>query len=96
MRMKIAGVWLTLVQVYAPLGDRDKDTKEQFYTSLQEVVDRAPQGDKVVVMGDLNDRVGNNVARWEGVIGKQGEDVENDSGRRLLSFSAENDEDKGE
>ena len=52
-----------LVQVYAPLGDRDKDTKEQFYTSLQKVVDRAPRGDKVVVMGDLNARVGNNVAR---------------------------------
>ena len=29
------------------------------------------------------------MARWEDVIGKQGEDVENDSGR-LLSFSAEN------
>ena len=91
VRMKIVGVWLTLVQVYAPLGDRDKDTKEQFYTSLQKVVDRAPRGDKVVVMGDLIARVGNNVTRWEGVIGKQGEDVENDSGRRLLSFSAEND-----
>ena len=38
-------------------------------------MDRAPQGDKVVVMGDLNARVGNNVVRWEGVIGKQGEDV---------------------
>ena len=32
-------------------------------TSLQEVMDRAPQGDKVVVMGDLNARVGNNVVR---------------------------------
>ena len=42
VRMKIAGVWLMLVQVYAPTDDRDKDTKEQFYTSLQEVVDRAP------------------------------------------------------
>ena len=43
-----------------------------------------------MVMGDLIARVGNNVVRCEGVIGKQGEDVENDSGRRLLSFSAEN------
>ena len=59
-------------------------------TRTQEVVNRAPRGDKVVVMGNPNARVGNNVARWEGVIGKQGEDVENDSGRRLLSFSAEN------
>ena len=77
--------------MYAPTDDRDKDTKEQFYALLQEVVDRAPRGDKVVEMGDLNAGVGNNVVRWEGVIGKQGEDVENDSGRRLLSFSAEND-----
>ena len=27
---------------------------------------------------------------WKGVIGVHGEDVENDSGRRLFSFSAEN------
>ena len=27
---------------------------------------------------------------WKGVIGEHGEDVENDSGRRLLGFSAEN------
>ena len=90
VRMKIAGVWMTVVQVYAPTDDRDNNTKEQFYASLQEVVDKAPRGDKVVVMGDLNASVGNNVARWEGVIGKQGEDVENDSGILLLSFSAEN------
>ena len=42
VRMKIAGVWLTLVHVYTPTDDRDKVTKEQFYTSLQAVVDRAP------------------------------------------------------
>ena len=49
--------------MYTPIDDRDKDTKEQFYTSLQEVMDRAPRGDKVVVMGNLNARVGNNVMR---------------------------------
>ena len=41
-------------------------------------------------MDDLNARAGNIVARWEGVIGKQGGAVENDSGRRLLRFSAVN------
>ena len=40
-------------------------------------------------MCDLNARVCNNVTRWEGVIRKQDEAVENDSGR-LLSLSAEN------
>ena len=90
VRMKIAGVWLTLVQVYAPRDDKNNDIKDEFYTVLQEVVDKAPRGDKVVVMGDFNARVSNNVARWEVVIEKQVEAVANDSGRRLLSFSAEN------
>ena len=39
------------------------------------MVDRAPRGDKVVVLGDFNARVGNDVEEWNGVIGKQGEGV---------------------
>ena len=35
VRMKIAAVWLMLVQLYTPTDDRDNDTKEQFYASLQ-------------------------------------------------------------
>ena len=42
-------------------------------------------------MGDFNARVGNNVGRWSDVKGKHGEEVENDSGRRLLNFCGEND-----
>ena len=41
-------------------------------------------------MGDLNARVGNNVLRWSDAMGKHGEEVENDSGRRLLRFCVEN------
>ena len=65
LRMKIAGVWLTLVQVHAPTDDRDNDIKDDFFSVLQEVLDKAPRGDKVVIMGDLNARFGNNVTRWK-------------------------------
>ena len=41
-------------------------------------------------MGDFNAREGNKAVMWKAVIGKHGEEVENDSGRRLLSFSSEN------
>ena len=50
----------------------------------------ALRGDKVV-MRDMNARVGNKVSSWYEVMGKHGEEVENDSGRRLLSFCTEND-----
>ena len=48
------------------MNNRDNDTKEVFYTALQEVVDNAPRGDKVVVMGDHKARMGNHMVRWEG------------------------------
>ena len=77
--------------MYAPTDDKDNDTTEEFYTWLQEVIARTQRGDKLVVMGDFNVRVGNNVLRWSDVMGKHGEDVENDSGKRLLSFCVQND-----
>ena len=90
IRLRVAGVWMTLVQVYAPTDDRDSDTKDGFYAQLQEVVERAPREDKVVVLADFNARVGNDVEEWNGVIGKHGEETRNESGTRLLRFSAEN------
>ena len=38
IRLRVAGVWMTLVQVYAPTDDRDSETKDGFYSQLQEVV----------------------------------------------------------
>ena len=90
VRLKIERVGITLVQVYAPTDDKANDTKEEFYAALQEVIARAQRGDKVVVMGDLNARVRNNVLRWSDAMGKHDEEVENDSGRRLLRFCVEN------
>ena len=31
IRLRVAGVWMTLVQVYAPTDDRDNETKDGFY-----------------------------------------------------------------
>ena len=62
-----------------------------FYAEVQEVINRVPRGDRVIVMGDFNAKVGKNVEVWKGVIGGHVEEVENDSGRRLLDFSDDND-----
>lgn len=51
IRLRVAGVWMTLVQVYAPTDDRDSETKDAFYAQLQEVVDKAPRGDKEIMQG---------------------------------------------
>ena len=61
-----------------------------FYEQLQATLREVHRQDKLIVMGDLNARVGRNVEVWGGVIGRQGEVVENGNGKRLLQFCAEN------
>ena len=40
VRLNVAGVWLTLVQVYSPTDDTDSVAKDEFYAEVQEVMNR--------------------------------------------------------
>ena len=62
--------------------------KDSFYHSLEEFVTRVPKGDQLVLMGDLNARVGRDEKSWRGGIGRQGEETLNRNGRRLLDVCA--------
>ena len=53
VRLNVAGVWLTLVQVYAPTDDTDSVAKDEFYAEVQEVMNRVPRGDRINVMATL-------------------------------------------
>ena len=90
IRLRIKGVWVSVVQVYAPTEDSKEEVKEGFYEQLQTTLREVHRQDKLIVLGDLNARVGRNVGVWGDVIGKQGEVVENGNGKRLLQLCAEN------
>ena len=47
------------------------------------------QGDLLILMGDMNARVGDDTGIWGEVLGRHGEEVCNEIGRRLLQFSSE-------
>ena len=49
---------LTLVHVYAPTEDADDQTKDDFYTRLQDVLDNRNMHDMLIVTGDMNAKVG--------------------------------------
>ena len=89
IRLKIEGVWVSVVQVYAPTEDCSVSIKDEFFLRLQETVGKVACGDVLIVMGDLNARVGGDTSIWGEVIGKHGEEVCNENGRRLLQFSSE-------
>ena len=89
IRLKIEGVWVSVVQVYAPTEDCSDASKDEFFLRLQETVGRVVSGDLLVVMGDMNARVGDDTSIWGEVLGRYGEEVCNENGRRLLQFCNE-------
>ena len=79
-------VKLAIIHVYAPTNDVDKQTKEEFYGKLQEVAEQVHKHDMLIIIGDMNVKVGNLVNRLGRVIGRHGLGMVNDNGERLKEF----------
>ena len=84
------GNYATIVSAYAPTLDANEDVKDKFYDDLQTITQNVPTNDKLIILGDLNARVGMDHEIWPGVLGKHGMGRMNHNGLRLLSFCAEN------
>uniref|UniRef100_A0A146KQ35 RNA-directed DNA polymerase from mobile element jockey n=1 Tax=Lygus hesperus TaxID=30085 RepID=A0A146KQ35_LYGHE len=78
-----------LFVVYAPNEDETAEIKDMFYDQLQRSLDDAPDAN-IMLMGDLNGRVGQNDVSYREVIGKHGEPTRNNNGKRLLQFCQAN------
>ena len=81
----------TIIQCYSPTEDADDEDKDEFYTQLQGVLLAVPKHDILLVMGDLNAKVGSDNIGFEHCIGKHGLGTRNDNGERFLDFCMEND-----
>ena len=77
---------LDVILVYAPTNEAEEDTKEQFYARLSAVLDQRPRRNMVIVMGDLNAKVGDDNEGYETVMGKEGLGDMNDNGERFADF----------
>ena len=84
-------VKLTLIHAYAPTNDADEETKDHFYEKLQVIVEKTQKHDILVITGDLNAKVGNDVEGYERVMGKHGIGTRNENGEKLCDFCAMND-----
>lgn len=82
-------VKVSVIVVYAPNEPLDSITNnesDEFYLELQQVIDRIPKRNMLILLGDFNAQVGTNRERWYPCIGNQGIGKENGNGNRLLRF----------
>ncbi|KAK3514567.1 hypothetical protein QTP70_021623, partial [Hemibagrus guttatus] len=75
---------ITVVLAYGPNSSVEYPT---FLETLRGVLEGAPTGDSIVLLGDFNTHVGNDSDTWRGVIGRNGPPELNSSGV-LLDFCA--------
>ncbi|KAK3565106.1 hypothetical protein QTP86_033155, partial [Hemibagrus guttatus] len=80
LRLRAGDRCLTVVLAYGPNGSVEYPT---FLETLRGVLEGAPTGDSIVLLGDFNDS-----DTWRGVIGRNGPPDLNSSGVLLLDFCA--------
>jgi len=67
-----------------------EEEKDKFYDDLQKVYDRVPKHDIVMILGDLNAKIGKEKA-YERVTGKYTlHDASNENGEMVCNFATEN------
>ena len=81
---------LTVVQAYAPINDAMDRQKNESYNQLQDIISDCNRNHVIVVMGDLNAKVGNNNTNRREVMRKFRIGIMNDSEERLCDFCSAN------
>ena len=89
VRMKIERENWVFISAYGPGSEKSEEEIEEFWNELSECVGSFGRNESVLVLGDLNARVGNEVI--EGIVGRHGVPGRNESGERLLEMCAKQD-----
>ena len=81
---------LTIIQCYSPTNEAADEDKDRWYDQLQQVVSKVPQHDMLLIIGDMNAKVGDDNTNYERAMGTHGCGDMNDNGGRLADFCMTN------
>lgn len=88
-----SNVAVSVVCAYAPTARASPGIKSGFLGDLQDTLDKIPQNDVLVLLGDFNAGVGAlklGEEELQGVVGKHGLDERNEAGEEFMQFCALN------
>ena len=87
MRLPLKNKWyVTLFNVYTPTLQTEPAEKDKFYSELRSCLQSTPAGNKVIILGDFNASVGQDVDSWKWVLGRHGIGNCNDNRHLLLEL----------
>ncbi|KAL4717965.1 hypothetical protein ACJJTC_013004 [Scirpophaga incertulas] len=82
---------ISVIQCYAPTNAASSETKNDFYSLLTATLKNIRKQDIVIVMGDLNAKVGTDNSGCERHMGTNGLGTRNENGELFLEFCQTND-----
>lgn len=80
----------TIIQCYAPTNEAEKEEKDDSYEELQRTVSKVPLHDMLLIIGNVNARVGADYNNCDRPIGSHGCGVRNGNGESLVDFCLKN------
>jgi len=83
LRLGKKGCWF--LQIYAPVNDASQEVKDKFWRELRDEVEKRRQSASVMVMGDMNGRVGALKEDWD-IVGKYELGEKNENGSSFLEL----------
>ena len=77
-----------LVVIYGPNEDETAHKKDEFWEKLTDEIENLKG--RIIIIGDINGRVGKRTLCIENSVGPYGEDIRNKNGTRLINFCIDN------
>jgi len=87
-RTKKRSINLDVIQCYAPTNESEEEDKDEFYNRLLTIAQDRPRRNIVILMGDLNAKIGRDNKGYEEIMGQQGIGEMNDNGERFADLCA--------
>jgi exonuclease III len=89
MRLRAKFFNVTIFCVYAPMEEAEEEEKDEFYTKMEEEINKVQRHDVKMILGDLNAKIGRE-EMYRSTIGKESlHEDSNDNGLRLIDFAIE-------
>ncbi|XP_063442397.1 uncharacterized protein LOC134722706 [Mytilus trossulus] len=76
----------SIIQVYSPTNEADKEIKIEFYEMLQAEIEKIPKKDLTIIMGDFNAKLRQDNSGFERIMGKHGCGIMNENEEHLVDF----------